>query len=147
MSLQQDISSSSQKLGERSSQAVKVGVSASTGQADFSVSASIETGFRGNTEKKESQKYISTSVEAVEDVYTIRKTAPPVFTHEFKTLMDTAPAAAQSPDQGDDFLNRLLQSYPGYFAKLVTGESYTQASCELTTLETSLCNFVAKFCS
>ena len=135
MSMQQDISSSSQKLSERSSEAVKVGVSASTGQADFSVSASIETGFRGNTEKKQSQKFISTSIEAVEDVFTIRKTRPPVFVSDFKRLIDYAAVAASSPDQGDSFLNLLLQRYPGYIAKLVTGESYTQVHmCKLCLL-------------
>jgi len=131
MNLQQDISSSSLKMAKRNGEAVKMGISASLEKVDFGIESSTEDTFFKSSQSQVGRKYIATSIEAVEDTYTIRVNRPPPFDFVFKLKLELQ--LTTQPMSDIEFVrDQLLPYYPGFLDKVVVGESYAQVSREFT---------------
>ena len=126
MTTLQDMSSSSLVLSKRSSSSVSMALNVAVLKADFGFSYSSEDDFSQGITNRQSNAYISTSIESIEDVFTVSRISPPPLVTSLDKVINNYIGESMELNGHEDFVKDLLQQYPFYVSKASTGESFSQ---------------------
>lgn len=126
MNTLQDMSSSSLVLSKRGSTSMSVALNAAVLRADFGFSYSSEDDYTHGITNRQSNAYISTSIQSIEDVFTASRVSPPPLVNSLAKAINDYIDESMELNGHEDFVKDLLQKYPFYLSKATTGEIYGQ---------------------